>query len=231
MYSSLAAKDASRSYITTCFDPKEDLVPYLGGVEEIYVPLWLSTKPAKEELDEIATGEVMEGMGMKGLIDGIQKKVGRKRSRLMKEEAYEKGRDRVRAQIRTWEQMFEKKKYPKVGRVVGVDENDESNWKHLGFCEAARKQRPSNAESLGEAMKALGEATGNINIGKMKRSGPGPGVRDGIKKKKSKKGAEEEKKEPETEGEKAKAKLEDMLGSGKYGEGGRMERAVRADIE
>ncbi|KAI9726351.1 MAG: hypothetical protein M1828_001625 [Chrysothrix sp. TS-e1954] len=228
MYSSLAAKDASRSYITTCFDPKEDLVPYLGGVEEIYVPIWLSTKPAKEELDEIAQGEVMEGMGMKGLIDGIQKKVGRKRSRLMKEEAYEKGRERVRAQIQQWESMFEKKKYPKVGRVVGVDENDESKWKHLGFCEAARKQRPPPAESLGEAMKALGEKTGNINIGKMKKSSPGGGVREGIKKK-PKKDAEE--KEPETEDEKAKAKIDDMLGSGNHGEDGRTEKAARAETE
>lgn len=181
MYSSLAAKDASRSYITTCFDPVDDLVPYLGGVEEVYVPLWLSKNAKQEELDEIAKGEIMEGMGMKGLIDSVQKKIGRRKSRLLKEEAYEKARERVRAQIKTWEGMFEKKEYPVVGRVVGVDEKDEGKWKDLKFCEAALKQRPPLTESLVDAMKAMGRADGKIDIGSMqKRDKSKPGVRDSI---------------------------------------------------
>ena len=215
MYSQLAAKDASRSYITTCFDPVNDLVPYLGGVEEIYVPLWLSeklqTKKGEKELgpelDAIAEGEVMEGMGMSGIIDQLQKKIGRKRSRLMREEAYEKARERVRAQIKTWEGMFAKKEYPVVGRVIGVDETDESKWRNLTFCEAALKQRPPLAESLSEAMKALGSKDGKINLDMMKKRAQNDRMLMDDLPKRKERSAEEN----------AAAGLDEMLRSGKKG--------------
>ena len=191
MYSQLAAKDASRSYITTCFDPQHDLVPYFGGVEEVYVPLWLSEKlQTKEgqqmlegELNEIAEGEVMEGLGMKGLIDQLQKKIGRRKSRLMREEAYTKARERVQAQVKTWEGMFAKKEYPVVGRVVGVDEDNAALWKNLTFCETALKQRPPLAESLAEAMKVLGSKDGKVGLDMMQRGKGSQGMTEGMKKK------------------------------------------------
>ena len=186
-YSQLAAKDASRSYITTCFDPEHDLVPYLSGVEEVYVPLWLSKKPGQAELDAIASGEVMEGMDMAAMIDNLQKKIGRRKSRLMREEAYAKAEERVRAQIQTWEGMFTKKDYPVVGKVVGINETDERLWKNLTFCEAALQQRPPLAESLTEAMKAMGSKDGKINLNQMKKSGTGKGLRDDVPKKGEKK--------------------------------------------
>lgn len=208
MYSTLAAKDASRSYITTCFDPKHDLVPYLGGVEEIYVPLWLSKKPGKAELDTIAPGDVMEGKDMSELIDEFQRKLGRKKTRLMREEAYEKAHERVRAQIKQWESMFAKKEYPIVGRVVGVNETDERLWKNLTFCDAALQQRPPFAESLTEAMVALGNKDGKINLSQMKRSDPNKkGMRDSIPKKKAE----------QSEEERAKSNMEDMIASGEKG--------------
>lgn len=214
MYSTLAAKDASRSYITTCFDPVDDLVPWLGGAEEVYVPLWLSRRLDQGELDKIAPGEVMEGMGMKTLIDTVQKKIGRRKTRLMQEEAYEKARERMRAQVKTWEGMFAKKEYPIVGKVVGVDETDEKQWKDLKFCEAALKQRPPLAESLGEAMKALGRSDGKIDLSQQKRRDPNkPGMRDSFKKAGSKG------KEEPSEQEKADANVEDMKKSGKRGSG------------
>ncbi|KAL9088656.1 MAG: hypothetical protein Q9159_002992 [Coniocarpon cinnabarinum] len=191
MYSQLAAKDASRSYITTCFDPANDLVPYLGGVEEIYVPLWLSKKlqnkeEAKDlapELDAVAEGEVMEGMGMRALIDELQRKIGRRTSRLMREEAYEKARERVRAQIKTWEGMFNKKEYPIVGRVVGVNETDERLWRNLTFCEAALKQRPPLVESLSEAMRVMGSKDGKVGLDMMQRKDGRKGMTDDLPKK------------------------------------------------
>ena len=217
MYSTLAAKDASRSYITTCFDPENDLVPYFGGVEEVYVPLWLSKKPTKGELDQIAQGEVMDGMGMDGLIDNLQKKIGRKKSRLMREEAYAKAEERVRQQVKTWEGMFAKKEYPIVGRVIGVDETDESKWKNLTFCEAALQQRPPFAESLQEAMKALGSKDGKINLNQMKRSDPDQKLmRDDIPKAKKK-----------SEKDKANAKIDDVVND-KKGDGPQKVKAKAA---
>lgn len=235
MYSQLAAKDASRSYITTCFDPKDDLVPYFGGVEEIYVPLWLSKKPPQDELDEIAKGEVMEGVGMQGIIDTITKKLGIKRTRLMRQEAYAVARERVRAQVKQWESMFEKKEYPVVGKVIGVDEEDSKKWKGLKFCDAAKNQRPPIGESLAEAMKQISERKdGTINIGDMKRSPGKKGLRGDIPvaerpQEKSKSASEA----PSAKGgkplgsknqdDKAKAALDDMMSGGKYGGSGDVE--------
>lgn len=172
MYSTLAAKDASRSYITTCFDPVDDLVPYLTGVEEVYVPLWLSRRPGKEELEGIfAPGGAVEAVGAEGspaakavngkttgeMIKDLQARIPAATFKKLQDQAYEKARERVKAQIQTWEGMFERKGYPVVGRVVGVDETG-GEWEKLGFCEAARRQRPGMGESLGEAMREMGMA-------------------------------------------------------------------------
>lgn len=239
MYSTLAAKDASRSYITTCFDPVDDLVPYLGGVEEVYVPLWLSRNPTKEDLEEIDTGDVLKGVSVTDMIEKIKKRIGRKKLRKLQDEAYEKARERVAAQIKSWESMFEKKAYPVVGKVVDVDEEDTSKWKSLKFCEKARKQRPSMADTFGEALKAI-TGSDKVDIGKMKQN-----IADGAKaankktgnkaKKSSKKGekstdddsaaedaaaaavaGDKDKKTDKDMKGNADASIEDMMKGGKY---------------
>ena len=192
-YSALAAKDASRSYITTCFDEKNDLVPYLTGVEEVYVPLWLSKKADEEELEKASLGgdtsgsgidenakqqaqAVLNSMGgMKTLVDNLQRKIGKPKMRELRADAYAKARGKVSAQISSWEGMFEKKGYPVVGRVTGVDDDDEEHvgaWGDLGFCENALRQREGMVESLGEAVKVLGldgEGDGKIDLGRFKK--------------------------------------------------------------
>lgn len=221
MYSSLAAKDASRSYITTCFDPTEDLVPYFGGVHEVYVPLWLSKKPWKEELEEIGKSSSMFG-GRDGmdLIDDLQKKVGRKHVKKLQKEAYEEAHVKVQEQVQNWERMFANKNYPVVGKVVAVDEGDENKWRHLGFCEAARKLRPNMAISLQRAMEATGKGDQmNINMGNMKAQAASKNSKD--KKKKTKKDVEsaDNNSMGNTDNEnndKANVKMEDMMPGGKF---------------
>lgn len=110
----------------------------------------------------------MEVGGKSGqqLVDEVRARVGKKRVERMREEAYAKGREKVAAQVETWRNMFERKGYPVVGKVVGVDEKrDEKVWKNLGFCEQARKQRPGMAETLGEALKeVMGGAMGREGV-------------------------------------------------------------------
>lgn len=171
-YSKLAAKDASRSYVTTCFDPVHDLVPYLGGVEEIYVPIWLSHNPPQDELDQIAEGEVIRGMGIEKVIEQLKLKIGRKKVKQLQKEAYDAARERVRAQIKTWEGMFAKKEYPIVGRVVGVDDSDKKLWRDLRFCKEATAQRPPISDSLGRAMELM-TGSEKIDLSKMAKSGMG----------------------------------------------------------
>ncbi|KAI9668608.1 MAG: hypothetical protein M1831_001047 [Alyxoria varia] len=191
-YSALAAKDASRSYITTCFDKENDLVPYMTGVEEVYVPLWLSKNVDDVELEKAslvgdgggAGGEngkneaeaMINSMGgMKTLISNLQRKIGKKQMRQLQEDAYAKAREKVRAQIRSWEGMFEMKGYPVVGKVVGVDDDDEEHpekWENLELCENALRQREGMVESLGEAVKPLGlggDGDGKIDLSRFKK--------------------------------------------------------------
>lgn len=228
MYSSLAAKDASRSYITTCFDPVDDLVPYFGGLEEAYVPVWLSKKPWKEEMVDIGkSAEMMGGQDADDLIDAIRKKIGRKHVKKLQKEAYEEGLEKVKLQVQTWEKMFANKNYPIVGRVVGVEEEDPTKWRHLGFCEAARKLRPSLGDSLQKAMEAVGKGDKmNINMGQAMKN---MGSKMPKKPKKSKKAKTEGDEASEGESddplmgnadhasnEKANVRMEDMMPGGKY---------------
>lgn len=224
-YHKLVAKDASRSYVTTCFDPEQDLVPYLGGVEEVYVPLWLSNKPTQKELDKIAKGEIMDGMGLTGVIDMIQKNIGRKKSRLMREDAYKTAKDRVRDKIKVWEGMFEKKEYPVVGKVVGIDETDESKWKDLKFCDEALAQRPPLAESLGQVMQSVGRKDGKIDLGMMKKKVKGQKQAPQFDPKNDIRNNPDKRK-----AEMANANRDDMREEGKYGSIGKQkeEDAARA---
>lgn len=233
-YSQLAAKDASRSYITTCFDPVEDLVPYFGGVEEVYVPLWLSKKTSKAELDALAPGDVVDGLYASDLMEQVKSKIGRKNVRKLTEQAYAAAHERVKEQIRTWEGMFERKGYPIIGRVVGVDEEDPLKWRHLGFCEAAKKLRPPMTETLAEGLRMAGADPDKMDIKKM-FSGKGKGKAadaeaDKPKKKKKKSGKKKDKKNDGDEkikmgstnhasNEKANVRLEDMMKGGKYWDG------------
>jgi len=206
MYSTLAAKDASRSFITTCFSPEHDLVPYFGGVEEMFVPLWLSERASQEELDGIAAGEeVMGGVGVRGLIEMVQKRIGRRRVKELRAAAYDRGREMVREKVKTWEEMFERKGYPVVGRVVGVDEESKGMWEGLEFCEEARKQRPNLAQSLAEAVDELGKDA-KLDLGKVVKQG-GKGL---DKVEKATKG-EEGKKEGESKSEHVTGKQKQRL--------------------
>lgn len=240
MYASLAAKDASRSYITTCFDPVDDLVPYFGGVEEVYVPLWLSKKPAKAEYDAIAEGEMREGETIEDMMGSIQKRIGKKRMRILREEAYGNATERVKAQVKVWEDMFAKKQYPKVGRVVGVDENDPNKYKHLKFCEAALKQRPALAESLSIALEAISDREGKLNIGSIGGMGM-PNYAAAKEKAKKQAQAKAQGQAPEQqaasdsgagEGDGMRdSRVEDMLPGGKYGTGGEKEQERKAEAK
>lgn len=167
MYATLAAKDASRAYVTTCFDPANDLVPWLQGVEEMFVPLWLSRAPQAGELDNIAEGDdIMSGLGVEGMMDEVKRKLGDGTVRRMQKDYYKRARDQVRAQVQSWEGMFERKGYPVVGKVVGVDEKTKAQWEKLAFCDEAKAKRPPMAESLSLALELMGKSN-KININSM----------------------------------------------------------------
>lgn len=180
MYGFFGGKDASRSFVTTCFDPVNDLIPDLEGVEEIYVPLWLSKKPdaeLKEEWDEVL-GDLAGQMGGKSaadLIGDVKKRLGLKRVAALREEAYAEAKERVNAALGNWKRMLEGKNYPVVGTLTypeaGVTAAQEKarveRVVKLPLCKDALKNRPSMTESLTKAMSAMVK-DGKLDINKMK---------------------------------------------------------------
>lgn len=180
MYGFFGGKDASRSFVTTCFDPVNDLIPDLEGVEEIYVPLWLSKKPdaeLKEEWDEVL-GELAGQMGGKSaadLIGDVKKRLGLERVAALREEAYSEAKERVNAALGNWKRMLEGKNYPVVGTLAYPEagttaEQEQARVQRvmkLPLCKDALKNRPSMTESLTKAMSAMVK-DGKLDINKMK---------------------------------------------------------------
>ncbi|MCJ1355820.1 MAG: hypothetical protein MMC33_005812 [Icmadophila ericetorum] len=119
-YHFFAGRDATRAFITGCF--QEDLTWDLRGVEEIYVPLDLDMEP--------------------------QDKEGRKGWKMLREREFRRGRETVRGVVRGWEETFSGRKnggkYYKVGRVVGRDIEALEPKREL--CEQARKARPKSGK-------------------------------------------------------------------------------------
>ncbi|OJD19605.1 hypothetical protein AJ78_00462 [Emergomyces pasteurianus Ep9510] len=120
-YNTLAGVDATRAYVTGCFE--EDRTTDIRGVELMYIPI------------EDDDGSPVE-MGM----TKAQKKIRRERE--MRE-----ARARVLEQVKHWRDFFANHKdYFEVGRVIGVD-RDKGPEREL--CESAQKRRPKRS-SLNE---------------------------------------------------------------------------------
>jgi len=193
MYGFFGGKDASRSFVTTCFDPVNDLVPDLEGVEEIYVPLWLSRKPAQDVQEEWAAvlgelgAQMGGGRGAEQLIGDVKKRLGAERVALLREEAYAEARERVQVALGNWKRMLEGKNYPVVGRLQfpepGTTEAEErarvQRAMELPLCKDALKNRPSMTESLTKAMSAMVK-DGKLDINKMAKAPAGAAAKAGV---------------------------------------------------
>ncbi|OAX80540.1 hypothetical protein ACJ72_05129 [Emergomyces africanus] len=124
-YNSLAGVDATRAYVTGCFE--EDRTADIRGVELMFTPI--------EDDDE---SPVEMGMSK------AQKKIRRERE--MRE-----ARERVWKQVKHWQDFFANHKdYFEVGQVVGIDVMMEGPEREL--CESAQKRRPKRS-SLNNEVK------------------------------------------------------------------------------
>lgn len=179
MYGFFGGKDASRSFVTTCFDPVNDLVPDLEGVEEIYVPLWLSKKSkdeVKEEWDVVLSdlGGQLGGKSAADLLGDVKKRLGPKMVKELRDEAYAEAGERVQAALGNWKRMLEGKNYPVVGTLQypepgTTEEENQARIKRtmkLPLCKDALKNRPSMTDSLTKAMSAMVKG-GKLDINKM----------------------------------------------------------------
>ncbi|ERF72117.1 hypothetical protein EPUS_02908 [Endocarpon pusillum Z07020] len=134
-YHVFAGRDATRAFVTGCFD-LQHLRGEVKGVERMYIPV--------EDLEE------EEGEGQQ-LTRG-QKKVRR-------EQELREARRKVRAEVERWSSFYaNSEKYFKVGRVV-VDTNSKAEGEVPNLCEAAEKARPKRSQ-LNKQRAEAGKGSG-----------------------------------------------------------------------
>lgn len=130
-YHFFAGRDATRSFVTGCFDT--DLTGDLRGVEEMFI----STDLTDPTIDEST----------------LQKEQKRER-KLRKERETRLAKKKVEETVKGWERMFDGGKEGRYFRVGKVDRGPESGWEGWGelkeLCEKAREGRPrKTAEEVG----------------------------------------------------------------------------------
>lgn len=121
-YHFFAGKDATRAFVTGCFDT--DLVPDLRGVEEMFIPL-------DDDDDE-----------ERGKEETTRQK--RRERKLRREREGREARRKVVEAVEGWRIVFDGGKggkYWRVGRVVGVELGERRE-----LCEKARQLRPRRGD-------------------------------------------------------------------------------------
>lgn len=122
-YSFFAGRDATRAYVTGCFD--EDLTPDLRGVEEMFMSVDGDEEEKKETKEEKREGKL----------------------RLERERRV--ARKKVRDTVRGWEKMFDggkDGKYFWVGRVKREEGWEERLGPVRELCKKARDGRPKRGK-------------------------------------------------------------------------------------
>lgn len=168
-YGHFAGRDATRAWVTTCFDP-EFLTWDMKGVEKMFLPKWMD-----EEMEDAANGilpaEISDDMasGMKEKAAELLKKVGRlteEEKDLRRVEDKEQVRKGIEDAIGHWVNFFRgNPKYKEVGVVVGRKPLDEGR-PDIGLCEEALKKRPIKGGKFGAMMeKAAGMGMGQQQEG------------------------------------------------------------------
>ncbi|KAF2764442.1 hypothetical protein EJ03DRAFT_378608 [Teratosphaeria nubilosa] len=201
-YHHFTGKDASRAWVSQCWDTEDQLTWRMEGIEEIFMPKYLD-----EQMAAAADGEAdsaIEGAAAFGnkelarMARPIIEKIGRpskkeieKRRKSDKKEALEG----AKKSLKHWIDFFQNnEKYAVVGEVVLDKENKPEPPK---VCEAALNKRPMKGGRLQKMLDSTGglgmyggDANKNAREGKMPNF-----VQDMLKDKKEEKANEEGKDE------------------------------------
>ncbi|KAF2170576.1 hypothetical protein M409DRAFT_64262 [Zasmidium cellare ATCC 36951] len=165
-YHHFVGKDATRAWITECWDEDEQFTWRLDGVEAMFLPKWMD-----ESLETIAAGQEAEDLDLGGMpldmLAGMAKKsVERFGSVTDKEKAKRRVSDKEEAEAKVqetlahWVGFFSgNAKYTVAGSVV----RDESRPSPPKPCKAAMEKRPIKGGKLEGVMQG---AMGNLMGGK-----------------------------------------------------------------
>jgi predicted heme/steroid binding protein len=164
-YHHFVGKDATRAWVTECWDEPEQFTWRMDDVEVMFAPKWMD-----EQLEEVASGKFSDdigdvgampqdmmakmaktALGRFGTVDEAEKKKRRKED---KKEANAK----VAETLNHWVKFFsDNKKYKLVGSVI----RDETRPDPPKPCEAAMKKRPMK----GGKLEAITGKLGNVGQG------------------------------------------------------------------
>jgi predicted heme/steroid binding protein len=157
-YHHFAGRDATRAWVSTCFDP-EYLNWDMKGIEKMFMPKWMD-----EEIQDAADGKSSADSTLSPELVAqaakALKKIGKvsekEKRRRRVEDREEVGREIEKA-MKHWVDFFRNNpKYKEVGRVVGRKPLPEDR-KVPGLCEEALKKRPVKG---GNFEKVMGAAMG-----------------------------------------------------------------------
>lgn len=164
-YHHFTGRDASRAWVTECWDDEDQLTWRMDGIEEMFMPRYLD-----EMMDDLASGEEIAGMdsldkmgvGKEQLVSmakitaqkfgGVSKK---KRAQRREEDAVE-AKQKADDGLKHWVGFFEGK-YP----VVGTVEYDESRPAPPPICDKAMGKRPMKQGKLEGLMGGLNNIMGS----------------------------------------------------------------------
>ncbi|KAF2723480.1 cytochrome b5 [Polychaeton citri CBS 116435] len=165
-YHHFVGRDASRAWVTECWDDPAQLIPDMDGLHQVFMPKYLD-----EDLQNAADGKISEDDAASGALPIEQLKdkaaqVIQKFGRTSKKEIARRqeadrpeAEERVEEAIAHWYNFFDgNPKYTKVGTVV----RDPSVTREAPppLCEKARKKRPIKGGKLEAILNAAGNVGG-----------------------------------------------------------------------
>ena len=151
-YGHFAGRDATRAWVTTCFQP-DYLTWDMKGVEAMFMPKWID-----EEMESAAGGTFSNALpgGIKDQAAALIEKVGRvteAEKKQRREEDAKEVEEKIEEAIAHWMNFFRNNpKYEEVGIVVGRKPLDEGRA-DIGLCEDALKKRPVKGGRFGKVME------------------------------------------------------------------------------
>lgn len=172
-YHHFTGRDASRAWVTECWDDEDQLTWKMNGVQDMFMPRYLDE--FMKDVADGTSGESFEGLGDLGVgkeqLESMAKLtvdkfggVGKKEKARRREEDGPEAEKKVEDALKHWVDFFEGKY-----AVVGTVEYDESTPGPPALCEAAMKKRPvkgGKLESfLGQMKGMMGQATGGDDAG------------------------------------------------------------------
>lgn len=168
-YHHFVGRDATRGWLTECWDSEDQLTWRMDGVESMFLPKYLD-----EELEKAAEGEGMADLDI-GMVSSehvmkLAKEAARKLGKVSEaEKAKRRVEDEVEAKQKVhdtlahWIRFFENNaKYSTVGSVIYDHENSKAPPE---ICEAALKKRPVKGGKLDSLMNVAKDRTSEDHAG------------------------------------------------------------------